>query len=72
MGFEIDLIAAKLRRETIMKRQMPIRDRTALSVEIEGLSKANIQDLRKRWKILSGRAPGGHEKRWADRKKKSS
>ena len=40
MGFEIDLIAAKLRRETIMKRQMPIRDRTALSVEIEGLSKA--------------------------------
>jgi len=55
-----------------MKRQMPIRDRTAPSVEIEGLSKANIQDLRKRWKILSGRAPGGHEKRWADRKKKSS
>ena len=43
MGFEIDLIAAKLRREAIVKRQMPIRDRTALSVEIEGLSKANIQ-----------------------------
>jgi Protein of unknown function (DUF2924) len=41
-----------------MKRQTPIRDRTALSVEIEGLSKANIQDLRERWKILSGRAPG--------------
>ena len=29
-------------------------------MEIGGLSKANIQDLRERWKILSGRAPGGH------------
>jgi len=55
-----------------MKRRTLIRDRAALSVEIEGLSKANIQDLRERWKILSGRAPGGHEQRWADRKKKSS
>ena len=42
-----------------MKRRTLIRDRAALSVEIEGLSKANIQDLRERWKILSGRAPGG-------------
>ena len=32
-----------------MKRQTPIRDRTALSVEIGGLSKASIKDLRERW-----------------------
>ena len=41
-----------------MKRQTPIRDRTALSVEIGGLSKASIKDLRERWKIY-GKAPCG-------------
>ena len=59
MGFEIDLIAARLRRETIMKRRTPIRDRAALSVEIGGLSKASIKDLRERWKTLYGKAPCG-------------
>jgi Protein of unknown function (DUF2924) len=43
-----------------MKRQTPIRDRTALSVEIEGLSKASIKDLRERWETVYGKAPCGH------------
>ena len=43
-----------------MKRQTPIRDRTALSVEIGGLSKASIKDLRERWETVYGKAPCGH------------
>ena len=42
-----------------MKRRTPIRDRVALSEEIASLSKASINHLRERWKILSGMAPGG-------------
>ena len=40
-----------------MKRRTPIRDRAVLSVEIRGLSKASIKDLRERWKTLYGKAP---------------
>jgi Protein of unknown function (DUF2924) len=43
-----------------MKRQTPIRDRTALSVEIGGLSKASIKDLRECWETVCGKAPCGH------------
>src|SRR5713226_4617992 len=43
-----------------MKRRTLIRDRAALSVEIGGLSKAGIKNLRERWKTLYGRAPCGH------------
>ena len=42
-----------------MKWRTPIRDRVALSEEIASLSKASINHLRERWKILSGMAPGG-------------
>ena len=43
-----------------MKRRTPIRDRAALSVEIEDLSKASIKDLRERWETVYGKAPCGH------------
>ena len=42
-----------------MKRRTPARDRAALSVEIGGLSKASIMDLREGWKTLYGKAPCG-------------
>ena len=43
-----------------MKRRAPVLDRDALTVEIAGLSKASIKDLRERWKALYGNEPSGH------------
>ena len=43
-----------------MKRRPPVLDRDALSAEIAGLSKADIKDLRERWKTLYGKEPSGH------------
>ena len=43
-----------------MKRRAPVLDRDALTVEIAGLSKASIKDLRERWKTLYGNEPSGH------------
>jgi hypothetical protein len=47
-------------REAIMKRRAAALDRDALSAEIAGLSKADIKDLRERWKTLYGKEPSGH------------
>jgi len=44
-----------------MKRRRALApDRAALSVEIAGLAKADIKDLRERWKTLYGKASSGH------------
>ncbi len=43
-----------------MKRRAAALDRGALSAEVAGLSKANIKDLRQRWKTLYGNEPSGH------------
>jgi hypothetical protein len=43
-----------------MNRRVPVLDRDTLSVEIAGLSKASIKDLRERWKTLYGKEPSGH------------
>jgi Protein of unknown function (DUF2924) len=43
-----------------MKRRAPVLDRDALTAEIAALSKASIEDLRKRWKTLYGNEPSGH------------
>jgi len=43
-----------------MKRRTPICDRTALSVKIADLSKADIKDLRERCKALYGKEPSAH------------
>ena len=43
-----------------MKRRAAALDRDALSAEIAGLSKADIKDLRERWKTLYGKEPSGH------------
>jgi hypothetical protein len=40
-------------------RRAPAPDRAALDVEISSLAKANIKDLRGRWRTLYGRAPSG-------------
>lgn len=42
-----------------MKRRAPALDRATLVVEIAGLQKADISDLRDRWEILYGKAPSG-------------
>jgi len=43
-----------------MKRRRALGpDRAALSVEIAGLAKADIKDLRERWKTLYGKASSG-------------
>ena len=42
-----------------MKRRAPTPDRAALAAEIAGLPKADIKDLRERWKTLYGRASSG-------------
>ena len=42
-----------------MKRRVPAPHRAALAVEIAGLQKADISDLRDRWKTLYGKAPSG-------------
>jgi Protein of unknown function (DUF2924) len=43
-----------------MKRRAPVMDRDALTAEIAGLSKANISDLRERWKTFCGKQPSSH------------
>ena len=43
-----------------MKRRAPVLNRDALTLEIAGLSKASIKDLRERWKTLYGKKPSGH------------
>jgi hypothetical protein len=43
-----------------MKRRAPVLDGDALAAEIAALSKANIKDLRQRWKTLYGKEPRGH------------
>jgi Protein of unknown function (DUF2924) len=43
-----------------MKRRTLAPDRAALDAEIAGLSKASIEDLRKRCKTLYGNEPSGH------------
>jgi hypothetical protein len=40
-----------------MKRRAPAPDRAALAVEIASLPKADIEELRERWKTLYGRGP---------------
>jgi hypothetical protein len=42
-----------------MNRRAPGPDRAALAMEIAGLSRARIEDLRERWKELYGKAPSG-------------
>jgi hypothetical protein len=42
-----------------MKRRASAPDRAELAMEIASLAKADIQDLRERWKTLYGRAPSG-------------
>jgi hypothetical protein len=42
-----------------MKRRALAPGRAAIAVEIAGLSKASINDLRQRWKDLYGKAPSG-------------
>lgn len=42
-----------------MKRRAPAPDREAPAVEIASLPKADIKELRGRWKTLYGRAPAG-------------
>ena len=42
-----------------MKRRVPAPHRAALPVEIGGLPKADISDLRDRWMTLYGKAPSG-------------
>ena len=43
-----------------MRRRALAPDRAAIAVEIAGLSKARIEDLRERWKSLYGKEPLGH------------
>ena len=43
-----------------MKRRAPVLDGDALTAEIAPLSKASIEDLRKRWKTLYGKEPSAH------------
>ncbi len=43
-----------------MKRRAPALGREALTAEIADLSKADITDLRERWKSLYGKEPSGH------------
>jgi Protein of unknown function (DUF2924) len=43
-----------------MKRRAPVLNRGTLTAEIAALSKASIEDLRKRWKTLCGEEPSGH------------
>jgi hypothetical protein len=50
----------EISRETIMKRRASVLDRDALTAEIAALSRARIEDLRKRWKTLYGNEPSGH------------
>src|SRR3979411_2529019 len=45
--------------ETLMKRRAPAMDRETLAAEIASLSKLDIDELRKRWKAIYGRAPSG-------------
>jgi hypothetical protein len=40
-----------------MTRRAPALDRDALAVEIAGLAKLNIDELRARWQALHGKAP---------------
>ena len=40
-----------------MKRRVPAMDREALAPEIASLSKLDIDELRERWKAISGKAP---------------
>jgi hypothetical protein len=42
-----------------MKRRAPVPDRAALAEEIASLPKADIKNLRERWKTLYGKAPSG-------------
>jgi Protein of unknown function (DUF2924) len=42
-----------------MKRRAPVPDRAVLAAEIASLPKADIKDLRDRWKTLYGKAPSG-------------
>jgi hypothetical protein len=46
-----------------MKRRASARDRAALAMEIASLAKADIQDLRERWKTLRGKLPSGQSGR---------
>jgi hypothetical protein len=43
-----------------MKRRAPVLDGDALTAEIAPLSKASIEDLRKRWRTLYGKEPSAH------------
>jgi Protein of unknown function (DUF2924) len=43
-----------------MKRRAPVLNLGTLTAEIAALSKASIEDLRKRWKTLYGEEPSGH------------
>src|SRR3984957_16961067 len=40
-----------------MRKRAPARDREALTTEIAGLSKLDIDELRERWKTMCGKAP---------------
>src|ERR1700722_19296900 len=40
-----------------MRKRAPARDREALTTEIAGLSKLDIDELRERWKAMCGKAP---------------
>jgi DUF2924 family protein len=58
MNLDADLKTTKFREKT--SRRGPATKWDALTLEIAGLSKASIRELRERWKTLYGKEPSGH------------
>src|SRR5690349_10851687 len=60
MNLDAELKTTKFREKTSMKRRAPVTKWDAFTLEIAGLSKASIRELRERWKTLYGKEPSGH------------
>ena len=60
MNLDAELKTTKFREKTSMKRRAPVTEWDALTLEIAGLSKTSIRELRARWKTLYGKEPSGH------------